>query len=68
MQLCAAHRCPFAVPATSPVETPFQSSRPSPNPFQSSPAHQIWNVSNPFDWMEMISLQGKTNFFEKRVS
>ena len=23
---------------------------------------------NPFDWMEMISLQGKTNFFEKRVS
>ncbi|CAM9629390.1 unnamed protein product [Sphacelaria rigidula] len=26
-----------------------------------------YNVSNPFDWMEMISLQGKTNFFEKRV-
>ena len=24
-------------------------------------------VSNPFEWMEMISLQGKTNFFEKRV-
>jgi len=23
--------------------------------------------SNPFEWMEMISLQGKTNFFEKRV-
>ena len=23
---------------------------------------------NPFDWMELISLQGKTNFFEKRVS
>ncbi|KAE9353680.1 hypothetical protein PF008_g4887 [Phytophthora fragariae] len=22
---------------------------------------------NPFDWMDMISLQGKTNFFEKRV-
>ena len=22
---------------------------------------------NPFEWMEMISLQGKTNFFEKRV-
>ena len=21
----------------------------------------------PFDWMELISLQGKTNFFEKRV-
>jgi len=28
---------------------------------------KLWNVSNPFDWMEMISLQGKTNFFEKRV-
>ena len=25
-----------------------------------------YNVSNPFDWMEMISLEGKTNFFEKR--
>lgn len=28
---------------------------------------RIYNVSNPFDFMEMISLQGKTNFFEKRV-
>ena len=27
-----------------------------------------YNTLNPFDWMEMISLQGKTNFFEKRVS
>lgn len=27
-----------------------------------------YNVVNPFDWMEMISLQGKANFFEKRVS
>ena len=27
-----------------------------------------FNVSNPFDFMDMISLQGKTNFFEKRVS
>lgn len=26
-----------------------------------------WNVQNPFPFMEMISLQGKTNFFEKRV-
>lgn len=26
-----------------------------------------YNAVNPFDWMEMISLQGKTNFFEKRV-
>ena len=23
--------------------------------------------ANPFDWMNLISLQGKTNFFEKRV-
>lgn len=29
---------------------------------------KIWNTRNPFDWMELISLQGKTNFFEKRVS
>merc|ERR1712187_1040426 len=28
---------------------------------------KIFGVSNPFDWMELISLQGKTNFFEKRV-
>lgn len=27
-----------------------------------------YNVANPFDFMEMISLEGKTNFFEKRVS
>lgn len=26
-----------------------------------------YNTPNPFDWMELISLQGKTNFFEKRV-
>ncbi len=28
---------------------------------------KIFNVSNPFDFMDMISIQGKTNFFEKRV-
>lgn len=28
---------------------------------------KMFNASNPFDFMEMISLQGKTNFFEKRV-
>jgi len=28
---------------------------------------KIFNSSNPFDFMEMISLEGKTNFFEKRV-
>lgn len=27
----------------------------------------IYNKSNPFEWMELISVQGKTNFFEKRV-
>ena len=29
---------------------------------------KVYNVGNPFDFMDMISLQGKTNFFEKRVS
>jgi len=28
---------------------------------------KIYKVNNPFDFMEMISLEGKTNFFEKRV-
>lgn len=28
---------------------------------------KYYNTPNPFEWMEMISLQGKTNFFEKRV-
>lgn len=28
---------------------------------------KVYNASNPFDFMELISLQGKTNFFEKRV-
>ena len=28
---------------------------------------KIYNVENPFPWMDLISLQGKTNFFEKRV-
>ena len=29
---------------------------------------KIYKTSNPFDFMELISLEGKTNFFEKRVS
>lgn len=28
---------------------------------------KVYHTANPFDFMEMISLQGKTNFFEKRV-
>lgn len=28
---------------------------------------KVYNSENPFDFMELISLQGKTNFFEKRV-
>jgi len=28
---------------------------------------KVYKAKNPFEWMEMISLQGKTNFFEKRV-
>merc|ERR1712072_1188574 len=31
-------------------------------------APKLYNTTNPFDWMELISLQGKTNFFERRVS
>jgi ribonucleoside-diphosphate reductase beta chain len=30
-------------------------------------AGKVYNVDNPFPWMDMISIQGKTNFFEKRV-
>ncbi len=29
---------------------------------------KVYNSTNPFDFMEMISVQGKTNFFEKRVA
>ena len=29
---------------------------------------KVYNSANPFDFMEMISLQGKTYFFEKRVA
>ena len=29
---------------------------------------KIYDCKNPFDWMENISIEGKTNFFEKRVS
>lgn len=28
---------------------------------------KLYNAKNPFEWMELISMQGKTNFFEKRV-
>ena len=28
---------------------------------------KLYNAQNPFPWMDMISLQGKTNFFERRV-
>jgi len=28
---------------------------------------KVYGTTNPFDWMELISLEGKTNFFEKRV-
>ena len=29
---------------------------------------KVYNATNPFDFMEMISLQGKTSFFEKKVA
>ena len=35
---------------------------------QSLGVSKVFNATNPFEWMTMISLQGKTNFFEKRVS
>lgn len=28
---------------------------------------KLWHAENPFEWMTLISLEGKTNFFEKRV-
>jgi ribonucleotide reductase beta subunit family protein with ferritin-like domain len=28
----------------------------------------MYRTGNPFDFMELISLEGKTNFFEKKVS
>ena len=30
--------------------------------------NKIYNTKNPFDFMELISIESKTNFFEKRVS
>lgn len=29
---------------------------------------KIYNVKNPFDWMEVISMEGKTNMFERRIA
>ncbi len=29
---------------------------------------KLYGATNPFDWMELISLEGKTNFFERRVA
>ena len=29
---------------------------------------KVYNANNPFDFMDMISIEGKTNFFEKRVA
>ena len=29
--------------------------------------NKFYNSKNPFEWMDMISLQGKANFFERRV-
>ena len=34
---------------------------------QSLGVSKMYNATNPFDWMNLISMQGKTNFFEKRV-
>lgn len=29
---------------------------------------KLFKSENPFEWMDMISLQGKTNFFERKVA
>lgn len=29
---------------------------------------KLYKSENPFEWMDMISLQGKTNFFERKVA
>jgi ribonucleotide reductase beta subunit family protein with ferritin-like domain len=29
---------------------------------------KIYGTTNPFSWMNLISMEGKTNFFEKKVS
>ena len=29
---------------------------------------KIFNAANPFSWMELISLEGKTNMFEKKIA
>lgn len=29
--------------------------------------NKLYSTPNPFDWMDLLALQGKTNFFEKRV-
>jgi ribonucleotide reductase beta subunit family protein with ferritin-like domain len=29
---------------------------------------KIYNIENPFDFMNMINVEGKTNFFEKKVN
>jgi hypothetical protein len=36
-------------------------------PLSKSGFFPFWNAKNPFDFMENLSLDGKTNFFEKRV-
>jgi ribonucleotide reductase beta subunit family protein with ferritin-like domain len=28
---------------------------------------KLYEAKNPFDWMDMISMEGKANFFEKKV-
>jgi ribonucleotide reductase beta subunit family protein with ferritin-like domain len=35
---------------------------------ESHGAPKVWNEPCPFEWMQLLSIDGKTNFFEKRVS
>ena len=36
--------------------------------FTANKTKPLYGVTNPFDWMEAISLSHKDNFFEKRVT
>ncbi len=38
-----------------------------PTDFPDVKVEPVYTTPNPFEWMELISIQGKTNFFEKRV-
>ena len=54
------------IPIVSPAQRSISKGE-NPNSLAFIINDKIYNTSNPFDFMDMINLQGKTNFFEKRV-